>query len=61
MVKIREKLEQPEQAPELYDPIRVADERMMIENAIKETAHGGDRTQEKTEKNNKYKKYWDRH
>jgi len=61
MLKIRERLEVPEPAPELYDPIRVAEEREMIENAIKETAHGGERSHEKLEKDNKYKKYWERH
>jgi len=33
----------------------------MIENAIKQSAHGNERSQEKIEKDNKYKKYWERH
>ena len=35
MIRLKEKLEAPEPIPELYDPRRVEDERMMIENAIK--------------------------
>ena len=34
MVRLREKLEVPESAPELYDPKRVQEEREMIENAM---------------------------
>ena len=35
LIKLKEKLETPEPAPELYDPRRVEEEREMIENAIK--------------------------
>jgi len=61
MLKIKDRLEVPEPQPELYDPIRAAEELEMIENAIKQSAHGNERSQEKIEKDNKYKKYWERH
>jgi hypothetical protein len=37
MIKLREKLEIPENPPELYDPRRVQEEREMIDNAIKKS------------------------
>lgn len=35
LVRLKERLEAPEPQPELYDPKRVAEEREMIENALK--------------------------
>lgn len=61
MIRLREKLEIPEQPPELYDPRRVAEERDMIENAMKRSVQG-ERSKDKLEKEHhmKYGKYWEK-
>ena len=40
LIRLQQKLEQPEPAPELYDPRRVEEEREMIENAIRKSVEG---------------------
>ncbi|CDW91695.1 UNKNOWN [Stylonychia lemnae] len=61
MIRLREKLEVPESAPELYDPRRVQEERDFIENAIKRSVQGeGSKDKVEKEHNLKYKKYWDK-
>lgn len=61
MIRLKEKLEQPEAMPELYDPRRVAEEREMIENAIRRSVEG-ERSKDKVmrEHKNKYQKYWEK-
>jgi hypothetical protein len=40
LIRLKQKLELPEAAPELYDPRRVEEEREMIENAIRRSVEG---------------------
>ena len=48
--------------PELYDPKRVAEEREMIENALKRSVEGEGGQKEKVEREHrlKYQKYWEK-
>lgn len=47
--------------PELYDPKRVAEEREMIENAIRRSVEG-ERSKDKVSREHrlKYQKYWEK-
>jgi hypothetical protein len=54
MLRLKEKLEQPEAMPELYDPRRVAEEREMIENAMRRSVEG-ERSKDKVEREHRNK------
>ncbi len=62
LLRLKEKLEQPETIPELYDPRKVEEEREMIENAIKHSEQGERQKENARKEHNikKYQKYWEK-
>lgn len=62
MLKLKDILEQPQEAPELHDPNLVEEERAFIEEVEKKSKQGGEKLKENILKGYRYKyeKYWEK-